>query len=120
MDFASLLNTALVVLTLTTAAGLGLLAARQKGLSADVKRQTERADSADREAEALRARLLERDKDNADLRARVELLTEIATGEVHWESLKDQLDSHHTKAMSGLDETKELLEEIRDNTRGAP
>lgn len=117
MDFASLLNTALVVLTLTTAAGLGLLAARQKGLSADVKRQTDRADSADREAVSLQIRLDSREKEITDLKARVALLTEIATGEVHWESLKDQLEVHHKASMSGLAETTHLLEEIRDAVR---
>jgi regulator of protease activity HflC (stomatin/prohibitin superfamily) len=128
MDFSALLSTALIVVTLATAGGFGLMRGRVTNLREDLadtratnaelrtERTEDRAliDTLRAEADAEKAkRQAEREADKIQLDA----LAKVVTGEVHWTALGEHLDHHHTEAREhwtrAEDNTTEMLEALR-------
>lgn len=98
MNFSTLLSTALVVITLATAGGFGLMRGRVSNFreelsdtrATNAELRTQRAE--DRaEIELLKAGRAE------DKRA-LDALAKVVTGEVHWQALSEHLDTHHGEA----------------------
>lgn len=91
LDLGSLLTTALGVLAIATAAGLGLMRGTVTNLRESLA--DSRADNAD-----LRARQAEH-KTKIDQQAtQLEALGKVVTGEVHWMAISGLLDEHHDEA----------------------
>jgi uncharacterized protein HemX len=117
MDFSTLLSTALVVVTLATAGGFGLMRGRVTNLREDLA--DTRATNAELRTERLEDRALidtlraERDTDRVQLDA----LAKVVTGEVHWTALGEHLDQHHSEAREhwtrAEDNTTEMLDALR-------
>lgn len=121
MDFSTLLSTALIVVTLATAGGFGLMRGRVTNLREDLA--DTRATNAELRTERIEDRALidtlraERDKDKTQLDA----LAKVVTGEVHWTALGEHLDQHHaearehwTKSEASTDAMLHALTEIRE------
>jgi regulator of protease activity HflC (stomatin/prohibitin superfamily) len=125
MDFSALLSTALVVVTLATAGGFGLMRGRVANLREDLadtratnaelraERTEDRAliETLRAEAEAEKAkRAAEREADKIQLDA----LASVVTGEVHWTALGEHLDQHHTEARAHWTKSEENTQEMLD------
>lgn len=102
IDFSNLLTTALGVLALATAAGLGLVRSNVTILRENLKDAREEIADKDRrhtefetrtatQIAELEAKLLAK---GADLDA----LSRVVTGEAHWVALGETLDVHHAAA----------------------
>lgn len=128
--FGTLLSVALGVIALASLAGVGFVGGRVKGL-------TERADSSDAEAAALRERLKDRDvtidqlrreldaevakcdTKVAALQSEIGVLSKVVTGEAHLAALQDQLDLHHKTALKELGTVEKTLELMLEALRAA-
>lgn len=90
-DLTSLITAALGIITLSTAAGLGLM----RGTMTNLREQLAdtRASNAEMRVERTEDRaLIEKQK------AELEALSKIVTGEIHWRAMSDLLDDHHKAA----------------------
>lgn len=111
MALGNLLSTASVIVALATFAGLAL----QRGIVTSLREQV--GDYKGR-VEFLETERTE-DKSTITRQASdIAALQRIVTGEVHWTSISDLLEHHHKAAQENWRRGEELLEEIRDNTRG--
>lgn len=101
-DFVILL---LSVITLATAAGVGFQRGVIGRLRGDV---TEAAARADR----LAIELAESRSDGKQLRADLDALSRVVTGEAHWVAIGSKLDEHHEDAQTHWRRNDETLERI--------
>ena len=109
LDFAQILSTGLVIVTLATATGLGLT----RGTVANLRDALaeERAAKAEMRAERVEDRsLIEQQK------TQLEALAKVVTGEVHWLAISHLLDEHHVEARDhwtrSEGNTAKMLEEL--------
>lgn len=91
MDLGTLLSTALAVVALATAAGLGLM----RGTVTNLREQL--ADTRASNAEMRQERAEDR-AEIATLHTQLDALGKVVTGEVHWLAISDLLDEHHGEA----------------------
>lgn len=106
-DLGRLLTVALAIITLATAAGLGLqraavtsLRERLKDSDEELARVNRRHDDAIAELEVVKSDL--------------EGLSRVVTGEAHWIAIGDQLEHHHSEAVGHWSRDETILQEIRD------
>lgn len=106
-DLGRLLSAALAIVTLATAAGLGLQRAQVSSLRTRLKDSDEELA---RKGRRLDEAITELDRVRTDLAA----LTRVVTGEAHWVSIGQKLDEHHEEATGHWTRADQLLAEIRD------
>ncbi len=106
-DVTGLITLALAVVTLATAAGLGL----QRGRIASLQGQL---DESDKELKRVKDRHTEAIAELKVVRADLEALGRVVTGEAHWVAIGDKLDVHHAEATAHWTNDERILAEIRD------
>lgn len=112
-ELKSLLTIALGVLTIATAAGLGLQRAAVTSLR-------ERLKDSDEELERKGRRLDDADAKILILENDIAALGRVVTGEAHWVSIGDKLDTHHNEAVTHWKNDEQILQEIRDRLPPRP
>jgi hypothetical protein len=114
VDLSGLASTALGIVALATAAGLGLM----RGTVTNLREQLAdtRADNAEMRISRVEDRALI-DTQKAELAA----LAKIVTGEVHWQSISETLDHHHVEAKQhwtrAEGNTSQMLDALHDISR---
>ena len=113
-DLTRLITIALGIITLATAAGLGL----QRSTVTSLR---ERLKDNDDELTRVKGRLTERDAELKVVKTDLAALARVVTGEAHWVALADKLDAHHDEASGHwlkdeqlLGDMETILVEIRD------
>lgn len=143
MDISGLLSTALAILSVATLAGLGLTRGQITSLReqlADSRAETAaiRTSRAEEQAEHEKERKDEKHRRELDqaahdaerhafevkidgLTSDLESLRRVVTGEVHWQTISDLLESHHQEAKAYWTRTEEreekMLDEMSASTR---
>lgn len=95
----------LAVITLGTAAGVGLQRGKISRLRGDVTESEERADRFEK-------LLLEARTELAQTKTDLAALGRVVTGEAHWVAIGDKLDHHHDEAMIQWKRERDALERI--------
>jgi hypothetical protein len=112
LDLGNLVSTAAIILTLASAAGLGLMRSHVTGLRETTTDLRGRVTDLEGERISLR-------ESNAKLIAKVaaveaenKMLTTRLTGKVEWLALTDQLEEHHRQALVWWKETSQMMADI--------
>lgn len=103
----TILTVALAILAIATAAGFGLQRGRVSQLQG-------RLDDSDKEVVRKDRRLTDALAELETVKAQLEALRQVVTGEVQLEVLTEKLDEHHEEAQTHWNRDEKLLEEIRD------
>lgn len=107
MDTGTILNTFLIVLAISTAAGLGLMRGVVTNLRENLKDAREEIADKDRRLDACEVK-------TAQLSSDLDALSRVVTGEAHWVHLEALLDEHHKAAMIGIEK---ILRAIKEGTQ---
>lgn len=106
-DVMRLITLGLAIVTLATAAGLGLQRGRITSLREQLTDSRAEVADIDRRLGTEKAR---GDQLTTDLAA----LGRVVTGEAHWVAIGEQLDTHHQAATTHWNRDEQILSEIRD------
>lgn len=106
-DLGNFATALLAVITLGTAAGVGFQRGKIGRLRGELNETHSKSDRLSGEVTELRA-------DNGRLRADLEALSRVVTGEVHWTAIGLQLDEHHTDSVSHWERHEALLKRMAE------
>lgn len=106
-DLGRLLSIGLAILSLATAAGLGLQYGTVQRLRGSLKDSDDEMGRKDR-------RLTDAEAEVEKLKTDLSALARVVTGEAHWVAIGAKLDEHHDLAETHWTKDEQLLAEIRD------